>query len=439
MNNITKQQFANRRDKLVEQISNSAVVILTASREQVGGYPVGLFRQNSDFYYLTGFAEPEAVAVIIPGRIQGEYVLFCRERILDEEIWNGHRAGQVGACKDYGADQAFPIKQFASMLPDLLANRDEVYTNFGEDQPFDLQLLDAIKVMNRKNRTGINPPLSITHIGKITNEMRIRKNLAEIAIMQKSADIAVEAHFRAMRACRPGLYENELEAEIIHEYTKSGGFPSFEVIVGAGGNSCVLHYVYKNRKILDGDIVLVDSGIEYQHYCSDITRTYPANGKFTPEQRAIYQAVLNTQMAVTDCVRPNILRNELQEVSERIVAQELLKLGILHGTLSEVLETKAHKQFYMHMVGHWLGMDDHDVGDYKVASQWRQLEPGMVLTVEPGIYIPANSPNVDPSWWNIGVRIEDDIVVTETGHTVLSEALPKTIDELEKIVGVSRQ
>jgi Xaa-Pro aminopeptidase len=394
-----------------------------------------LFRQNSDLYYLTGFEEPEAVLILAPTCEEGEYLLFNRVRDREHEIWDGPRAGQAGARKQFLADQAFPIQELSNLLPTLLANRSTIYYSLGINKSFDAVLLEALNVVRSKMRSGVQAPSQFADILPSLHEMRLHKSEAEIAVMQKTADITKTAHIRAMQTCRPGQYEYELQAEIIYEFLRQGASTAaYPSIVGSGANSCVLHYIKNDKKIMDGDLVLIDAGAEYQNYAADITRTFPANGQFSAEQRAIYEIVLAAQTAAIESIKPGAPVDRTQTVVVKTITQGLLDLGILTGKLDDLIEQQAYLPFYMHRASHWLGLDVHDVGRYKIDNHWRSLAAGMVLTVEPGIYISAELSQVPKRWHNIGVRIEDDVLVTKTGYRVLSQYIPKTIDEIETIM-----
>jgi len=391
------------------------------------------YRQNSDFYYLTGFDEPEAVAVFIPGRKEGEYVLFNRENDPVQEIWNGYRAGQEGAIKDYDAEQAFSINEINKIMPSLLVGKRILYFGMDRDFKFDTRIMDWLSIAH-KIREGFNIPRDFVNIGKIVHEMRLYKSEAEVALIRKAAEISHLAYLRMMRACRPGMFEHELEAELLYEFIKNGGrYQAFETIVGGGRNGCVLHYVGNDEKLTDGELVLVDSGVEYQYYSSDVTRTFPINGRFSKEQKMIYQAVLDTQLAVINEIKPGVKWNHLELTAEKIITEKLLNLKLLQGNIQDLLEQKSFRKFYMHHIGHWLGLDNKDPSLYKPNDDWRILEPGMIFTVEPGIYI-SKFADIDKKWWNIGVRIEDNVLVTENGCEVLTKSIPKTIDEIEKIM-----
>lgn len=433
---ITMAEFAKRRQQLMKQIGPRSILILPAApisqRNSDYDYP---YRQNSDFYYLTGFEEPQAVAILAPKRKGGEFILFNREKNRAEEIWEGVRAGQINARKIYGADESFPIAEIERKLPELLEGCEKVYYSLGIDKAFDKILLNAVNKIRGKIRNGMQPPIEFVDITNTVHEMRLIKSPAEIAVMRKAANISVDGHVRAMQACKPGMKEYQLEAELLHEFQRQGArYSAYTSIVGSGANSCILHYINNNQVIENKNIVLIDAGCEYQNYASDITRTFPANGKFTPEQRAIYEIVLEAQLAGIKTIRPGAKWSAAQDAIVKIITQGLLDLGILKGKLHDLIEKQAYFKFYMHKSGHWLGLDVHDVGRYKVDGQWRKFEPGMVLTVEPGIYISSDTPGVPKKWKNIGVRIEDDILVTAKGYDVLTGRLPKTISDIEALM-----
>lgn len=433
---LKKTEFAKRRKQLMQQIGPQSIVIIPsappARRNGDYDYP---YRQNSDFYYLTGFEEPDAVAILMPKRKNGEFLLFNRPKDRDEEIWNGFRAGQVGACKSFGANESFSISEFEKMLPSLLEGRTEIHYSLGIDTVFDKILLDAINKIRGRIRSGLQSPIAIVDIADTLHEMRLIKSPGEIALMRKAATISADAHIRVMQICKPGMNEYELEAELAYIFNRNGArSPAYTSIVGSGENSCILHYNNNNQMIKNGSIVLIDAGCEYQNYASDLTRTFPANGKFSPEQRAIYEIVLAAQLAGIKTIRPGASWSAAQEVIVKIITKGLLDLGLLKGNLNDLIEKNAYFKFYMHKSGHWIGLDVHDTGRYKINGKWRKLKPGMVLTVEPGIYISADIPGIPKRWHNIGVRIEDDVLVTAKGNEVLSQRLPKEIDDIESLM-----
>lgn len=428
-------EFARRRRHLMQMMGPDSIAIVPAAVEKIRNgdahYP---FRQDSDFRYLTGFPEPEAVAVLIPGRREGEYILFNRDRDLTMEIWNGKRAGQEGAVQEYGADDAFPIEDIDEILPGLLERVDRVYYTMGAHPEFDQRLIGWVNDLRAQVRKGTHTPAEFVTLEHILHDMRLVKSRAELAVMRRAARVAAGAHKRAMRMCRPGLNEYEVEAEFLHEFRRHGGEPAYTSIVGGGANACVLHYVENNAPLVDGDLLLIDAGVELEGYASDITRTFPINGQYSAEQRAIYELVLKAQLAAIDTVRPGNHWNDPHDAAVRVLTQGLVKLGLLKGSVPKLIRDGAYRKFYMHRTGHWIGMDVHDVGDYKVDEEWRVLEPGMVLTIEPGLYIAPGTKGVPKRWWGIGVRIEDDVAVTRTDPEVLSAAVPKDPDEIERLM-----
>jgi Xaa-Pro aminopeptidase len=434
---MNKKEFARRRRQLSRMMGKGGVAILPAAavrlRNRDVEYP---YRQDSDFYYLTGFPEPEAVAVLVPGRKQAEYILFCRENDPERETWDGKRAGQDGAVELYGADDAFPITDIDDILPGLLEQCERVYYTMGSNADFDKSLLGWVNAL--RSRSGAHTPHEFVALDHLLHDMRLYKSRSEIAAIRKAARIAANAHKRAMRHCRPGLMEYEIEAEFLHEFRQYDATPSYPPIVGGGANACVLHYRENNSVLADGDLLLIDAGCEYDYYASDITRTFPVNGRFSKPQRAIYELVLKAQNAAIKKIRPGNHWNEPHDAAVKVITRGLVKLGLLQGSVSARIKDDSYRRFFMHRTGHWIGMDVHDVGDYKVGGEWRVLEPGMVMTVEPGIYIPAQSKGVAKKWWDIGVRIEDDVLVTPTGSEVLSKQLPSGPDEIEAIVGGGR-
>ncbi len=423
----------------MQELGRDGIAILPTSMEQVRNRDVNYpFRADSDFAYLTNFWEPEAVLVLVPGRKHGEYILFCREEDEQHEIWHGRRAGQAGAIEIFGADDSFPVSDIDEILPGLLENKHRVFYNMGVHADFDQRLLGWIHQLKQKGRAGVSAPGEFVALDHYLQEMRLFKSAFEIKMMKKAAQASVSAHQRAMQSCRPGLYEYHIEAELMHEFMQFGcraeAYPS---IVGGGENGCILHYTENNAVLKNGDLLLIDAGAEYQGYAADITRTFPVNGRFSPQQKALYEVVLEAQLAAIDAVKPGNSWDAPHSAAVRKLTRGLIKLGLLKGRVDKLIRDEAYKPFYMHRTGHWLGLDVHDVGDYKVDNHWRILEPGMVLTVEPGLYI-AKNPQVDKQWWDIGIRIEDDVRVTRTGHEVLTARAPKTVEEIETIMQSSR-
>lgn len=418
----------------------NSIAIVPSAREKIRsrdtGYP---FRQDSDLHYLCNFDEPESVLVLIPGREHGEFVLFCRERDKTKEIWNGYRAGPEGARQQFGADDAFPIDDIDEILSGLIEGCERVYYAMGCNAEFDRQVMGWLNRIRSQVRAGASPPGEFLDLNHHLHDMRLFKSAAELRTMSESAEIAAAAHCRAMEMCKPGVFEYQLEAEILHHFAVSGArFPAYNTIVGGGANGCVLHYVENTDPLREGDLVLIDAGCEFNYYASDITRTFPVNGVFSREQKALYELVLKAQLAAIEQVRPGNHWNDPHDVSVRVLTAGLVDLGLLKGDTDTLIEEGAYKEFYMHRIGHWLGMDVHDVGDYKVHGQWRVLEPGMVMTVEPGLYVAPDNTNVAKKWRGIGIRIEDDVVVTKKGCNVLTSGVPKAVDEIEALMAGKR-
>ena len=389
------------------------------------------YRQDSDFHYLTGFPEPEAVAVLVPGRAAAEYVLFVRDRDPLRETWDGRRAGPAGAVSQYGADDAFPISDIDEILPGLLENRERVYYAMGTHPEFDQRVLGWLAVLRGQARNGRHPPQEMIALDHVLHDMRLYKSREELSLMRESGRIAARAQLRAMRHCRPGRFEYEIAAELLHEYRRHNADASYQPICGGGANTCILHYRENDAELRDGDLLLVDAGCEYRMYASDITRTYPVNGRFTRAQREIYDVVLQAQQAAIAKVKPGNHWNQPHDAAVQAITQGLVSLGLLKGRVPALIKAGDYRRFFIHRTGHWLGMDVHDVGDYKVGDEWRVLEPGMVMTVEPGIYIPAGMRGVPRRYWNTGIRVEDDVAVVAEGHEILTDDVPRTPDDIE--------
>ncbi|QBQ53588.1 Xaa-Pro aminopeptidase [Nitrosococcus wardiae] len=437
---MESKEFARRRKQLLQMMGEDSIAILpTAStypRNRDVTFP---FRADSNFYYLTGFPEPEAVAVLVPGRSHGEYLLFCREQDPEKEVWEGRRAGTNGACKNYGADDAFPITDIDDILPGLMEDKARVYYAMGYYPAFDQRMVGWVNLIRQASRAGKRPPGEFIALDHLLYEMRLIKSAQEIKTLREAIRISAEAHIRAMQLCHPSMMEYQIEAEYLHHFVSQGcRAPAYPPIVGGGGNGCVLHYTDNNARLRRGDLLLVDAGAEYDYYAADITRTFPTSGRFSPTQKAIYELVLEAQLAAIAEIRPGNHWNEPHEAAVRVLTEGLVALGLLKGRVSTLIKKEHYRRFYMHRTGHWLGMDVHDVGDYKVDGEWRVFEPGMTLTVEPGLYIPANSQRVAKKWWNIGIRIEDDVLVTKEGGEVLSAAVPKTVAEVEALMASSQ-
>ena len=431
---MNRNEFAKRRKQLMRMIGNDGVAILPSAPVRHRSRDVEYrYRQDSDFYYLTGFAEPDAVAVLAPGRDNGDYILFCRERDRERERWDGSRAGPDGAVQEYDAKDAFPVDDIDDILPGILESRNCVYYTMGVYADFDSRITDWVKSLRSRGLSGVHTPHEFVALDHLLHDMRLYKSRAEVSAMRRSAKIAAAAHKKVMRMTEPGLYEYQLEAELIHEFRRNDAINSYSPIVGGGENSCVLHYVDNGSPLNDGDLVLIDAGCEADYYASDITRTFPVNGRFSPEQRAVYEIVLEAQLAAIDKVRVGNHWNEPHDAAVQVITRGLKKIGLLHGTPQKLVRDGAYREFFMHRTGHWLGMDVHDVGDYKVGDEWRLLESGMVMTVEPGIYIPA-SRKIPARFRNIGIRIEDDVAVGRNGPDVLSKQLAKDPDDIEALM-----
>lgn len=424
-------EFAKRRRHLLDLIGDDGIAVLPSAPERVRTrdihYP---YRPDSDFYYLTGFAEPESVAVLRPGGPHGEFVLFCRERDPEREIWDGARVGPDDAVTQYHANDAYPISDIDDILPGMLERSERVYYSMGIAPEFDHRLLGWINDLNTNRQRG-HAPSEIVALDHLLHEMRLFKTRSELRSMRRAAKIAVAAHLRAMRACVPGMMEYELEAEYLHEFRREGARYSYLPIVAGGVNACVLHYQSNNQMLRDGDLVLVDAGCELGMYASDITRTFPVNGEFNKAQRELYEIVLGANQAATRAVVAGNHWNDPHDAAVRIVTRGLRDVGILKGRLPTLIREEAYRPYFMHRTGHWLGMDVHDVGDYKIDDAWRLLEPGMVLTIEPGIYVSPQARGIAKQWKGIGIRIEDDVAVTRSGPDVLTSGLPSAVDEIE--------
>lgn len=433
---MKNQEYKRRRKHLMQIMGKDAVAILPAALVRMRNRDAEFqFRQDSDFHYITGFDEPEAVAVLVPGREHGEYILFCRENDKKMETWNGPRAGQEGAIEKYAADDSFPIDDIDDILPGLLENKEKVYYTMGVHPDFDQRIIKWVNRLREQSRMGVHTPGEFVSLDHQLHDMRLYKSAAEIKIMRKAAQISAQAHIRAMQFSKPGIYEYQLEAELLHSFMHQGArFPAYSSIVGGGKNGCILHYVENGDVLKDGDLVLIDAGAELECYASDISRTFPVNGKYSKEQRILYEIVLAAQYAAIEQVKPGNHWNDPHEAAIRVITQGLIDVGILKGKLETLIKKESYKDFYMHRTGHWLGMDVHDVGDYKVDDEWRVLEPGMVITVEPGLYISSDHEKVARKWHNIGIRIEDDVLVTKDGHEVLSKDVPKEPDEIEALM-----
>ena len=391
------------------------------------------YRQDSDFLYLTGFREHDALLVMIPGE-EGESILFCRERDPTREMWDGKMVGLEGAVKEYGMDQAWDISEMEQRLKDMLPDRERIYYDLGRDPLFDQRMIGWLNELRGVARKTYHAPEEIHALHDMLHDMRVYKSREELAVMRKSAKVAIEAHEIAMRTCVPGMNEADIHAGLMHTFIQNHCEASYLPIVAGGATACVLHYISNDEELRDGDLLLIDAGAELDGYASDITRTFPVNGRFTPEQRALYDVVLEAQLQAIDAARAGKQWQHVHDTAVRVATEGMVELGILKGAVDDLIESEAFKRFYVHNTGHWLGLDVHDVGEYTIDGHSRELEPGMVLTVEPGIYIPPDTEDVEAHWRGMGIRIEDDVAVTRDAPRVLTDGLAKTADEIEALM-----
>jgi len=432
---ISQTEFARRRKRLMSIMGKNTIAIIPSAKEMTRSRDTEFqFRQDSDFHYLSGFNEPDSVLVLIPGRKQGDYIIFNRERDPVKETWHGRRQGQEGVVKNFKAADAFPIADMDEIIPGMLENRSRIYYAIGENKDFDDQVLGWLNTL-RVQMKGTDPQGEIIDIRHHLHDLRLYKSRSEISLMKKAGKISSEAHKRGMQKTRPGVYEYNIEAEIQHEFARNGArFPAYNSIVASGENACILHYVENTDKLKDGDLLLVDAGCEYEYYAADISRTWPVNGKFSPIQRTIYDWVLKAQIAAIETIKPGANWSAPHEAAVKVLTKGLMEMGILKGRLATLIKNEAYKPYYMHKTGHWLGLDVHDVGDYQVGGAPRVLEPGMVMTVEPALYFSENDKSVVKKFRGIGVRIEDDILVTKDGYQNLTADVPKDADEIEALM-----
>ncbi|WP_297831993.1 aminopeptidase P N-terminal domain-containing protein [Thermomonas sp.] len=425
-----RRLHAARRKRLMDLVGDAAIVVLAAAPERVRSrdtlYP---YRQDSNFLYLTGFLEPDAVLALVPGRRHGETILFCRERDPAREGWDGPRLGPERAGEELGVDDAYPISDIDDILPGLMEGRARAFYPLGLDAGFDLKLIGWVNRL--RGRADGRAPQEFLQLGHLLDEMRLFKSEPEVRLMQRAVDITIEAHRTAMRAVRGGVHEYALQAEVEREFRRNDAQPAYASIVGAGANGCILHYGANASRVRAGELVLIDAGAEYCGYAADLTRTFPASGRYSREQRALHDLVCRAQDAALAQARPGAAFAEIHAAAVLTLCEGLLALGLLKGRLEDAVSGETYKRFYPHKTGHWLGLDVHDVGEYRIEGASRLLEPGMVFTVEPGLYVPADAADVPARWRGIGIRIEDDVLVTRTGHRVLSAALERTADEVE--------
>jgi Xaa-Pro aminopeptidase len=433
------EQTKHRREEFMRRITGGIAMFPAAPTAVRNGDVDHEYRQDTDFYYLTGFDEPNALAVLTPDHPEHRFVLFVQPKDREREVWTGWRAGEAGAKRDYGVDAAFPIDKLDEELPKLAEKADRIYYRFGSDPSFDERLVGLMPRFQRQRQREGTGPASVIDPAVILHEMRLIKTTDELELLRRAIDITCEGHLAAIHAIKPGANECEVEAVIRYVFRKNGsprsGYPP---IVASGANATVLHYTVNNRPIEEGDLVLIDAGAEFGYYTGDVTRTLPAGGRFTEDQATLYQLVLDAQLEAIDAIRPGATFIEPHDRAVRVLTEGLARLGLLEGEIDKLIEESSFKKFYMHRTSHWLGMDVHDAGPYKVADEWRRLSPGMVMTIEPGLYIAEDAEGVDPRYRGIGIRIEDDVLVTEQGCEVLSARVPKSIEEIESLMTGSR-
>ena len=429
---IKTSEYIKRRKQLMKIAGSHSITILASRPEWFRNGDVRhYYRHDSDFYYLTGFNEPEAILVLIPGQTGAQQILFCREADPKKIMWDGPMAGTQGAVDEYGFDAAYDINEIDRRLPLLIQGCEKVCFKIGDNDEFDQRLAQWVKAIETRKGQKANIPEEFMSISHVIHDMRLYKSNAEIKCMKQAADLAAEAHIRMMQHCQPDAYEYELQAHYAYHLMKNQSHSSYPPIIGSGENGNILHYINNNQQMHHGDLVLIDAGAEYDFYASDITRTFPVNGKFSARQKDLYEVVLQAQLDAIDQVQVGKHWNDFHDAAAKTISQGLLDLKILKGNLTQVLEEKTYANYYMHMTGHWLGLDVHDVGDYRVDDLWVELEENMVMTVEPGLYISEQS-NAPKQWRGMGIRIEDDIQVTKKGPVVLSQNAPKTIEAIEQ-------
>ena len=432
---IKQKEYAKRRMQLMRMAGEDSIIIVCAAPERIRNNDVHYpYRQDSDFLYLTGFREPEALLVMIPDKEGGQSILFCRDRDPEREMWDGPMAGLRGAVSEIGMDEAFAREEIGRRLPAMLHDRERIYYDLGSNPVFDQRLIGWLNEFREKPRRTFHAPEEIHALDHMLHDLRLYKSRAELTVMKRSAQVAVTAHERAMQVCQPGMNEAEIHAELLHTFTRNHCVPSYQAIVGGGANACILHYIANKAELRDGDLLLIDAGAEYDGYASDITRTFPVNGKYSPEQRDLYDVVLAAQLAAIEKARPGVPWQRVHDEAVHVATQGMIDLGILKLSFEQELEQEGYKHFYVHNTGHWLGLDVHDVGEYQIDGESRELEPGMVMTVEPGIYIPPNDTSVRKCFRGVGIRIEDDIAITKNEPLVLTGGLVKTADDIEALM-----
>lgn len=424
----------------MQSIDPDDILVLAGSREKVRNRDVHYrFRQHSDFLYLTGFSEPDAVLVIAPGRHEGAFVLFVRPRVAEREIWDGKRVGMEDAVRCYGADQAFDVSELDARLPALLSGRRRVHCTLGESAAFDRRLIAAALGPHDGNRRDVSQLGEFVALDRSLHEQRLIKTPMEQDLLRHACKVSCDAHVQAMQYVRPGCFEYQVAAELEHVFARSGMEPGYGSIVASGENGCILHYVDNDKKLKDKELILIDAGGEWRGYTADVTRTFPVNGRYEGARKVLYELVLEAQLAAINELRPGHEVIAPHDAAVRVLTEGMIDVGLLHGDLQESIESKEYRRFYMHGTGHWLGLDVHDVGQYKISGVSRVFEPGMVMTVEPGIYVAAGSADVDPRFFGIGIRIEDDVLVTDSDHEVLTSDAPKAIVDVEALMRDARR
>ncbi|TQV89302.1 Xaa-Pro aminopeptidase [Aliikangiella coralliicola] len=433
---ISRAEYARRRRELMDLMGKNSIAILPSAKEVVRSRDTHFsFRQDSDFHYLTGFPEPDAVLVLLPGREHGEYVMFCREKDPKMETWHGRREGQAGAKKNYGCNDAFPIDDIDEILPGLMEGRERIYYEFGNHAEFDNNIMSWVNTFRAQVKKGAHPPGELIDLSYILHDMRLIKSKAEIKVMRKAAEISANAHKAAMKVCQPGMNELQIEAELKYQFANQGArFEAYSSIVAGGENACILHYVENKDPLQDGDLLLIDAGAELDGYAADISRTFPVNGRYSDAQREAYDWVLKANKEAIKAAKPGNHWSAPHDVAVRILTKGLIAMKILEGDLDQLIQEEAYKPFYMHKTGHWIGLDVHDVGDYLQDREPRILAEGMVLTVEPGLYFTPKTKGLDKKWWGIGIRIEDDVLITAKGNSVLTKSVPKEASQVEKLM-----
>ena len=427
--------FSARRKRLCDELLEGSVVIissaLTKYRNADSSYP---YRQDSNFYYLSGYDEPESIIVLRPFANEKRFILFCRDRDPSREQWDGIRSGQEGAVRDFGAEESYSISLADELMPSLIEGASNIYYSMNSPNGINSRIENWLNQIRSDIRAGSEVPVNLLSLDSILDELRLIKSEEELVLMRKAGEISCEAHSMAMKKVYPGMFEYQLEAEYLYTFINKGArFPAYNSIVGGGNNACILHYNENSSKLNEGDLVLVDAGCEYDHYASDVTRTFPVGKKFSEEQKQIYKVVFEAHKQACKEIRPGNPWNKVHNKSIEVITEGLIDLGILKGNLDDLIKNEAYSKYYMHRIGHWLGMDVHDVGNYKKGGEWRDLEPGMVLTVEPGIYFLDSLEGVEKKWLGIGIRIEDDLLVTDEGFEILTTSAPREISDIENL------